>query len=135
MFDTRRNPVFISGLMRLRRVFCRPKQKGRREALDPVTRRIARKLNASIFISAASVARSSRAKTNFTNQFNLFRAFKPNIENISLFQKKNLRYSALVPIPFEGRFAVVTNVGSGMRWTRRPRETSVADAYGEIVWS
>jgi hypothetical protein len=24
-----------------------------------------------------------------------------------------------IPSPFEGRFAIVTNVGSGMRWTQR----------------
>jgi hypothetical protein len=34
-----------------------------------------------------------------------------------------------------GRFAVVTTVGCGMRWTRRSRETSETGADGEIVWS
>jgi hypothetical protein len=45
-----------------------------------------------------------------------------------------------VLFPQEGRFAVVTDVGSGMRWTRRchAREsvrTNDAEADGEDVWS
>ena len=39
------------------------------------------------------------------------------------------------PVPNEGRFAIVTDVGCGMRWTRGARETSGADADGEVVWS
>jgi hypothetical protein len=35
----------------------------------------------------------------------------------------------------EGRIAIVTDVGHGMRWTRRRRETSGAIADGEVVWS
>jgi hypothetical protein len=37
--------------------------------------------------------------------------------------------------PQEGRFAIVTDVGRGMQWTRWCRETSGAHAYGEVVWS
>jgi hypothetical protein len=37
--------------------------------------------------------------------------------------------------PQEGRFAIVTDVGRGMRWTRWPRQTSDVDADGEVVWS
>jgi hypothetical protein len=40
-----------------------------------------------------------------------------------------------VPLPQEGRFAVVTDVGSGMRWTRQCRKTSDTGADGEGVWS
>jgi|HubBroStandDraft_6_1064221.scaffolds.fasta_scaffold116366_1 hypothetical protein len=40
-----------------------------------------------------------------------------------------------VPLPQEGRFAVVTDVGSGMRWTQRRRKTGGAEADGEGVWS
>src|SRR5882672_11898574 len=32
-------------------------------------------------------------------------------------------------------FAIVTDVGYGMRWTRERRETSAAHADGEVVWS
>jgi hypothetical protein len=35
----------------------------------------------------------------------------------------------------EGRFAIVTDVGCEMRWTRKHRKTSGASADGEIVWS
>jgi hypothetical protein len=33
----------------------------------------------------------------------------------------------LVPSLIEGRFAIVTDVGSGMRWTRQCRQTSGAE--------
>ena len=35
----------------------------------------------------------------------------------------------------EGRFAIVTDVERGMRWTHRHQLTSDADADGEVVWS
>jgi hypothetical protein len=35
----------------------------------------------------------------------------------------------------EGRLAIVTDVGGGMRWTRWYRWTSGIDAYGEDAWS
>jgi hypothetical protein len=39
------------------------------------------------------------------------------------------------PAPQEGRFAIVTDVGRGMRWTHWLRKTSAAGADGEVVWS
>jgi len=33
-----------------------------------------------------------------------------------------------------GRFAIVTDVERGMRWTCWPRQTSDIDADGEVVW-
>ena len=35
----------------------------------------------------------------------------------------------------EGRFAIVTNVRRGMRWTPWLRKASAGRADGEIVWS
>jgi hypothetical protein len=35
----------------------------------------------------------------------------------------------------EGRFAVVTDVERGMRWTRWRRKTSAVGVDGEVVWS
>jgi hypothetical protein len=35
----------------------------------------------------------------------------------------------------EGRFAIVTNLGRGMRWTLLVRETNAPNADGEVVWS
>jgi hypothetical protein len=49
--------------------------------------------------------------------------------------------SRAIPFPIEGRFAIVTNVGFGMRWTRQrrhaavPARTSDEAADGEVVWS
>jgi hypothetical protein len=60
-----------------------------------------------------------RGKTYFTSHFNLLRAFKAKVENISLFPKKELCLSSTRPHPQEGRYAIVTSVGCGMRWTFR----------------
>ena len=40
-----------------------------------------------------------------------------------------------LPSRNEGRFAIVTNVGYGMRWTRVAHKTNAPLADGEIVWS
>jgi hypothetical protein len=40
-----------------------------------------------------------------------------------------------VPHPREGRVAIVTSVGRGMRWTRWYRQTCDIEADGEGVWS
>src|SRR5205814_9713379 len=37
--------------------------------------------------------------------------------------------------PQEGRIAIVTDVGRGMRWTRQRAQTNGANADGEVVWS
>ena len=47
----------------------------------------------------------------------------------------NQAHIAPVPRPREGRFAIVTSVGRGTRWTLAARATSAAEADGEIVWS
>jgi hypothetical protein len=39
------------------------------------------------------------------------------------------------PASSEGRFAIVTDVERGMRWTLMARETNALEADGEIVWS
>jgi hypothetical protein len=48
-------------------------------------------------------------------------------------------YSFRHPSPQEGRFAIVTDVGHGMRWThiagRNVCATSGGGADGEVVWS
>ena len=39
------------------------------------------------------------------------------------------------PVPFnEGRFAIVTDVGRGRRWTRMAHQTNAREADGEVVW-
>ena len=49
-------------------------------------------------------------------------------------------FLSFVSFPQEGRFAIVTDVGSGMRWTRQRQaqffaRTNDAAADGEVVWS
>jgi hypothetical protein len=39
------------------------------------------------------------------------------------------------PASHEGRFAIVTNVGCGMRWTLEVRQTNAQQADGEVVWA
>jgi hypothetical protein len=56
-------------------------------------------------------------------------------KNISVFRKRKSLYGPPIPFSQEGRFAVVTSVGRGMRWTRQLQQTSVVAAYGKIVWS
>ena len=38
-------------------------------------------------------------------------------------------------VPKEGRLAIVTDAGNGMRWTQIARLTKRADADGKVVWS
>ena len=49
-------------------------------------------------------------------------------------------YPLPIPVPQEGRIAIVTDVGSGMRWTQGgSARTARADesilAHGQVVWS
>jgi hypothetical protein len=39
------------------------------------------------------------------------------------------------PVPKEGRFAIVTDVGCGMRWTPIVPLTNGTKADGKVVWS
>jgi hypothetical protein len=39
------------------------------------------------------------------------------------------------PVPKEGRFAIVTDVGRGMRWTLIVPLTNGTKADGKVVWS
>jgi hypothetical protein len=45
----------------------------------------------------------------------------------------NQKHRARIPRHQEGRIAIVTNVGCGMRWTRQHRRRTVC-ADGEVVW-
>src|SRR5690242_16912712 len=59
---------------------------------------------------------------------------------ISLYENRKSCICYAVPPPHEGRFAIVTDVGSWMRWTlwRRARSfvrTNGAEADGKGVWS
>jgi hypothetical protein len=47
----------------------------------------------------------------------------------------NQTYIPAVPRSLEGRFAIVTDVERGMRWTLWRGKTKRAKADGEVVWS
>jgi hypothetical protein len=76
-----------------------------------------------------------RVKSNFVSRFNLIPIVSWPRANISLSENQKLCILPAVPFPQEGRFAVVTDVGSGMRWTQQCRKTGGAEADGEGVWS
>jgi hypothetical protein len=59
----------------------------------------------------------------------------PRRKNISLFQKCKSGVGRAVSCPQEGRVAIVTNVGCGMRWTRRCARRAQIVADGQVVWS
>ena len=43
--------------------------------------------------------------------------------------------SPAIPAHTKGRFAIVTDVGFGMRWTRHVKRRMTLRADGEVVWS
>jgi hypothetical protein len=43
--------------------------------------------------------------------------------------------SLAIPSRTEGRFAIVTDVGHGMRWTRHVKRRMTLRADGKVVWS
>jgi hypothetical protein len=57
------------------------------------------------------------------------------ISEISLDGEVETGVSRFGPASSEGRFAIVTDVGGGMRWTRAALLTNGAQADGEVVWS
>jgi hypothetical protein len=59
----------------------------------------------------------------------------PFRKNFSLHSSTKSAASDGVPRPQEGRFAIVTDVGRGMRWTQMVLLTRAPDADGEVVWS
>jgi hypothetical protein len=64
------------------------------------------------------------------------RAVQPSSQKYSASRLTQIsRISLIVPRPFEGRFAIVTNVGYGMRWTQMVPKTRALFADGEVAWS
>ena len=59
----------------------------------------------------------------------------PFAKNISLFQKCKSGVGKAVSCPQEGRIAIVTDVGRGMRWTRQRARRARAVADGQVAWS
>ena len=65
----------------------------------------------------------------------LNRLSSPSRKNILIFRNRKSVYILAHPASQEGRFAVVTDVGCGMRWTRMVLLTRAPEADGEVVWS
>jgi hypothetical protein len=81
--------------------------------------------------------RRLRAKSNLLKRFNLFLPVQSWLKKFSVLLVGQITITeSRRPASQEGRFAIVTNVERGMRWTRG----SAADeraclADGEAVWS
>jgi hypothetical protein len=65
----------------------------------------------------------------------LDRLSSPSRKNILIFRNRKSVYIHGYPASQEGRFAVVTDVGCGMRWTLSAPLTNGAIADGEVVWT
>jgi hypothetical protein len=62
--------------------------------------------------------RQLRVKANFFRQINLILSVQSPSQKFSTFSFTQISNTSLiVPPPLEGRFAIVTDVGGGMRWT------------------
>jgi len=68
------------------------------------------------FETAQNPRNRLREKGNFASEINVNRQSGPNLKK-SLSEKRNLCYSESSRALQEGRFAIVTSVGCGMRWT------------------
>jgi hypothetical protein len=62
-----------------------------------------------------------RIKTNFLNQINVICPVQITQQKYSASRSAQITGVSIASRPTEGRFAIVTNVGQGMRWTRQRR--------------
>jgi hypothetical protein len=77
-----------------------------------------------------------RVNSNLLKRFNLIWVVQSHLQKYSASRfGRNRNRAVLSCTPQEGRIAIVTDVGCGMRWTLWRRKTGGADADGEVVWS
>jgi hypothetical protein len=78
-----------------------------------------------------------RQKSNFASHINVDSTVQSSREKYFVLPVGQIifRTSHRLATHKEGRFAIVTNVGRGMRWTPSGRKTSGMAADGEVVWS
>lgn len=75
-------------------------------------------------------------KTNLLNGINVIWVVQSLLQKYSAFPKTQISDMSLaVPAHPKGAFAIVTNAGRGMRWTRLVSKTRAPLADGEVVWS
>jgi hypothetical protein len=85
----------------------------------------------------AKLAKPLRQKSNFVNAIKAESTVQCSAQKYSArLVGQIISISSPRPVPDqEGRFAVVTSVGRGMRWTPQCRKTDDIAADGEVVWS
>ena len=78
-----------------------------------------------------------RVKSNLSKQFNLFLPVQSSSKKFSVLPVGQITITeSRRPASQEGRFAIVTDVERGMRWTRgSAADERAAPADGEAVWS
>ena len=77
-----------------------------------------------------------RQKSNLSKPFNLICTVQSSPKKFSPSRFTQITFiSSAILRSKEGRFAIVTDVGRGMRWTRMVLLTRALDADGEVVWS
>src|SRR5690348_2882772 len=90
---------------------------------------------------AARLPKSSRLETNFCHHINHIAAASSVFAKFPLVSSgKSVADFRASRLDEEGRYAIVTSVGCGMRWTRSRAACSLhaderVSADGEIVWS
>jgi hypothetical protein len=80
--------------------------------------------------------RGLRAQGNLFGQINLIWVVQSHLQKYFRSRLTQITFTTpAVSFPEEGRIAIVTDVGNGMRWTGTARLTNRTDADGEVVWS
>src|SRR6516165_8614466 len=82
--------------------------------------------------SGSSAGNRVRLNLNFMNRFNVIWVVQSSRQKYFASRLPQISgYLPFIPHPQEGRFAVVTDVGSGMQWTRRCQQTNDTGAPSE----
>jgi hypothetical protein len=82
-----------------------------------------------------AVRNAVRQKRDLSRPFKLIWPVQPHRRKYFAFSETRIATCAPSRARSEGRFAIVTNVGRGMRWTLSPRLTSAEEVDGKSVWS
>jgi hypothetical protein len=88
------------------------------------------------FLYAPGPLYGLRQKAKFLNGIKLIWVVQSSIKKYFHFLLTQITCISLaIPSHTEGRFAIVTDVGHGMRWTWAAHLTRARLADGEVVWS
>src|SRR5436309_3975912 len=78
--------------------------------------------------------RRLRAQRNLLNRINLICPVQSHLQKHFRSSPKQITSLVAPSRPNEGRLAIVTNVGHGMRWTLMVLLTNSTEPDGEVVW-